>query len=238
MERQIFNLDIPHNYLEMARSVFTGIHEPKEIKKQEDENTKGKKQAGILFAMTSATVIYSYMAIESFINYWLYKIWEDSRYFHDKIEEINKAKPKLKSVARFDDLYIKYGKEDNFEQLKNTDIGDLKKRINVVCEQLEIPPIHRKNKKLWNSFNELLSDARHFLIHPFPDPIKFQSFMQKLLMETEAGKYSETASGIIKHFYIEKKEEPPDWIAQNTVFEIIGFGYCHNKKTAFQRCFS
>lgn len=99
MERQIFNLDNPHNYLEMARSVFTGIHEPKEIKKQEDENTKGKKQAGILFAMTSATVIYSYMAIESFINYWLYKIWEDSRYFHDKYRGDQQSEAKVKKCS-------------------------------------------------------------------------------------------------------------------------------------------
>lgn len=223
MSKQSFNLDLPHHYLEMARSVFTGIFAPKGKKNVKIDSTNEQQYAGIIFTMTTATVIYSYMAIESFINYWLYRIWEESRSCHDAIERINKTNPALKSVARFDWFYKLYGKEDEFEKLSNTDLSDLKTRLKVVIDGLEIQQIHKTNPQLWSDFNQLLTQARHFLIHPFPDPTKFQETMTKLLMETEAGKYAETAALIIKHFYDEKKEDPPDWVEKNTVFGIAGF---------------
>ena len=49
--------------------------------------------------------------------------------------------------------------------------------------------------------------------------------MNKLLMETAAGKYAETAAGVIEHFYLGKNKDVPDWIKKNTVFRIIGFEY-------------
>lgn len=223
MSKQSFNLDLPHHFLEMARSVFTHIYAPKDKKEVKIDSKNEQHYAGIIFSMTTATVIYSYMAIESFINYRLYKLWEDSRDVHATVERAVERNPALQIVPRLDDFYNSYGKENEFEKLSRTDLSDLKTRVKVVIDGLEIRQIHSTNPQLWSDFNQLLTQARHFLIHPFPDPTKFQEIMKKLLMETPAGKYAETAASIIKHFYEEKKDTPPDWIEKNTVFKIAGF---------------
>jgi len=85
------HLDPTQCYLEMSRAVFTSIPAHQfEAESDDDIFT------AIIFSLTSVTIIYSYLAIESCINYHLYKIWEkrdtDSkvakRFRNKKISEI------------------------------------------------------------------------------------------------------------------------------------------------------
>ncbi|MCH7764196.1 MAG: hypothetical protein IIB95_10720 [Candidatus Marinimicrobia bacterium] len=147
--------------------------------------------------MTSVTAIYSYMTIESFANYHLYEIWEQSRFAHNKIERI-KDSHSLKgyiTTAIFDNFYKNYGHIEKFEDLRKTDLRDLKTRLKVLCEELEIRKIHEVDPLLWQDFNSLLL-ARNFLIHPIPNPKEFQTMMKNLLMKTEGGKYVNVAERV------------------------------------------
>jgi hypothetical protein len=226
------NLSLSHLYLEMARSIFTGIHLPEKKSTKQILDEKGiEPLAGIIFSITSATIIYSYLALEAFANYHLYQIWEYSRKAHDEFEELKQKDTKLeeKMMIAYANFYQDYGKVDKFEDLKETDLKMLDKRIKVICESLKIHKIHDVDAKLWQKFLELLKKARDFLVHPFPDPTKFQDMMKTLLIEKKIGEYIQIAQEIIKHFYKETGKKVPDWVEKNTLFLSKGYEYLDKK---------
>lgn len=221
-------LNLPHLYLEMARAVFTGIY-PRGEKPEEELATESgiSSVGGVIFTATSATIIYSYLSIEAFVNYHLYEIWEHSRTAHEAIENLKEENPKAAKnvIPLYDTFYQKYGHYDEFEKLKSTDLGELGKRVNVLCEAIEIRKIHDADPELWQSFQKLLRRVRHFLIHPFPDPTRFHDMMRKILIETKLGEYPEIAQRMIQHFYEEKGESAPGWVGGNTLFRFKGIEY-------------
>lgn len=231
MDISNINFRLTQLYLEMARSVFTEVHLPEKKAKERILAEEGIAPfAGISFLITSVTVIYSYLALEAFANYHLYKIWEDSRRVNKSFEELKRKDPKLveKWIPTYGNFFQDYGKVDRFENLKLTDLKDLDKRIKVICEAYRIRKIQDVDTKLWQEFKGLLEKARHFLVHPFPDPTKFQDMMNIILVEKKLGQYVQIAQDIIKHFYAEKGQEVPDWVEKNTLFSIKGFEYLHN----------
>lgn len=232
MDISKISLSLTHLYLEMARSVFTGIHHPE--KKPQDQILAEEgidPFAGIIFSITTATIIYSYLALEAFVNYHLYQIWETSRIAHGAFEDLKQKKPSWaeKTIPIYRNFYQDYGQFDQFEDLKQTDLNDLGKRIKVICEAFKIRKIHDVDTRLWQQFKELLEKTRHFLVHPFPDPTKFQDMMKTLLWEKKLGEYVQIAQDVIKHFYIETGKEVPEWVEKNTLFLIKGFEYLHKK---------
>lgn len=66
-------------------------------------------------------------------------------------------------------------------------------------------------------------EARHFLIHPFPDPKKFQDCMEMIQQKRGLRKWTKIAEGIISHFIISKNKKLPNWLRQNEFFKIKGF---------------
>jgi hypothetical protein len=186
MDISRINLGLTQLYLEMARSVFTGIHHP-EMKTQEQIMAEEgiNLLAGIMFSITTVTVIYSYLALEAFSNYHLYQIWKASKRAHEAIEDLKQKNPEqvkniIPAYNEFDKLYGRY---ERFEDLKQTDLRELGERIKVICEAFKIPKVHEVDCELWEEFKGLLEKARHFLVHPFPDPTKFQDMMKTLLWE-------------------------------------------------------
>lgn len=95
--------------------------------------------------------------------------------------------------------------------------------MKVICEAFKIPKIHEVDAKLWQEFKELLEQARHFLVHPFPDPAKFQNMMNTLLWQRKMGEYTQTTQNVVKHFYNQLGREVPKWVENNTLFLIKGF---------------
>lgn len=228
MDFSKINLSLTQLYLEMARSIFTGIHPPENKTIDQILAEEGIDPfAGIIFSITSVTVIYSYLALESFTNYHLYKIWETSRKAHEAVEDLKQRDPKVaeKIIPTYDSFYKDYGRFNRFEDLKQTNLKDLDKRIKVICEAYKISKIHDTDTKLWQEFKGLLEKVRHFLVHPFPDPTKFQDMMKTILQEKKLGHYVQIAQDIIKHFYMETGIEVPNWIEKNTLFLIKGFEY-------------
>lgn len=220
------NLGLTQLYLEMARSVFTGIHHP-QMKTQEEIEAEEEFDpiAGTIFSITTVTIIYSYLALEAFSNYHLYRIWEHSREAHKAMEELKQRDPEHTKnlIPTYDQFYQEYGRYDRFEDLKQTDLRELGERMKVICDAFKIPKIHEVDTRLWQEFKGLLEKARHFLVHPFPDPTKFQNVMKTILWERKIGEYTQTAQNVIKYFYNQLGKEVPKWVENNTLFLIKDF---------------
>jgi len=116
----------------------------------------------------------------------------------------------------------KKGHISEFPKLKETELRDLGTRINVLCDNYDIPRIHEDNPHLWQGLNNLLEEARHFIIHPFPDPAKFQEFMKTVQEKQKYRKWARIAEEVIFHFVKNLKERSPPWLKQNQFFAIEG----------------
>ena len=132
-------------------------------------------------SIVSITVIYSYLTIESFINYQLFRIWERR---HDDSPE---------SMAFLNLL----GDPQDFGALKTKrrtrELGD---RLKTLCSILGYNKIHEKRPELWKDFKELIEVSRHFFIHPYPGKY-FQDNLLRIGTQTEGGKYVEIGSSCI-----------------------------------------
>ncbi|MBC8402377.1 MAG: hypothetical protein H8E14_12885 [Candidatus Marinimicrobia bacterium] len=219
IDKYKINLDITRNYLEMARSVFTAFENVPD-KDKIDET----KWAGLIFATTSVTVIYSYMSLEAFINYQLYRVWDNSHLAFISNERLKRKQTGNSINPLYPYFYDKYGHVDEFYKLKDTGIGDLGDRIKLLCRSFQINQIYDTEPSLWQAFKDLHKNARHFLIHPFPNPKEMNEIMTRLF-NTQTGTYVAIAGSIITHFYKERGEEEPGWIYNNTAFKISSFEY-------------
>ncbi len=217
MEQKIYYIPITQCYLEMARSlIYANVRHNNEVKEE-----KIDRDSSFTFSFATLTTIYSYLAVESFTNYHLYELWKDSRYNHQQIEELNKLHPELNARALYDDFYQEYGKEENFVNLKNTQVGKMKEKIKVLCKEFKFPQIYEKEPKLWQEFLELLEKTRDFLVHPNPEEDIIQKYCKQLVnTEKPFITFPEVAAGIIKHFYKSGKVNPPSFLYKNELFFI------------------
>ncbi|MBA7493633.1 hypothetical protein ES702_04192 [subsurface metagenome] len=206
-DESITTYHVTQCYLEMARAVYTKWCLP--TAKQFSSDRELKTLVGqFSFLIVSLTVIYSYLAIEAWANYYLHEIWRKSRF---------------NSGKKYPAFPQKYRQINEFTKLKDTELKELKERIKVLCDSYQIPRIDRSNPKLWRDFNELLEEARHFIIHPFPDPKKFQECMEIVQEKHGLRKWTKIAEGIISHFFINKNKKLPNWLTQNKFFKIEKF---------------
>ena len=205
-----FTFRLTQCYIEMARSAFTTIHDPGA--KRRDELLKASAQsprANVNLALVSMSVVFSYLAIESFINYQFWQLWAKrnrsdvlGRWFQDKFPKVRK-----------------------FEHFKRRPLRDLGERIKVVCDLLGYRQLHEVNPTLWQKFKGLVEGSRHFLVHPYPDPDVLQEKLGRIMFENKAGEYVQVACGIISHLYQEARQEPPLWLERNLLFRFRGVDY-------------
>lgn len=203
----IITYNVTQCYLEMARAVYTKWDLP--TANESSSNRELRSSVGqFSYLIVSLTVIYSYLAIEAFANWHLYKIWQRSRDTSGKV---------------YNTFYEKYGQINEFTKVTGTELKELKMRIKVLCDSYKIPRIDTTNPELWRDFNELLKKARHFIIHPFPDPKKFQECMEMVQQKYGIGKWAKIAERIISHFFVNKNKKLPSWLTQNEFFKIEKF---------------
>ena len=194
-------------YIEMARSAFTTIHHRGAEDRDELVNTSAHNpMANVKLALVSMSIIYSYLAIESFTNYQFWQIWAK----RNTSDAIGKW------------FQEKFPKTKKFEDFKRTRLRDLGVRIKVICDRLGYRQLHKINPTLWQKFKELVEDSRHFLIHPFPDPEVVQEKLGRIMFKKKAGEYVQVACDIIRHFYQENGQEPPLWLDHNLLFRFRG----------------
>lgn len=190
----------------MARCAFTEVRTASGRHLSAAALRRNKNRiAGIIFSMISLTVIYSFLAVEAFVNYQLYRIWR-------------RRNGTDLSALRFRE---RFGEVPRFEDLRLTDVRELAERVKALCYLLGYAKVHEKNPRGWQDFKSLLKQARHFLVHPIPDPERFQAALATMLTKTPVGTYVRAAQGIIGHFYAEGHLVEPRWLQAN---EIMQFG--------------
>lgn len=219
MEFNVINIPLTQCYLEMARSIlFANVRHNAE-KQVVESSINIDLSFKISFA--SLTTIYSYMAVESFMNYSLYELWNHSRLSHDKIEELNKKYPEFKSVAVYADFYNEFGHVDNFIKLKDTELGKMREKIKVLCKNFGFKQVYEVNQPLWQDFLGLLEKTRDFLIHPIPEEGIFNKFCKELTENEKLfNDFPRIATEIIKHFYLQSNTKPPEFLETNKLFFI------------------
>lgn len=162
--------------------------------------------ANAIFALTSLTIIYSYLAIEAFVNYQLYQIWK-------KRETDDPAGAHFKK--RFGDI-------PKFEDLRRTRLRELPERIKALCDLLGYEQIHNRQPQLWQDFKILVEKARHFLVHPVPDSERFQQIFSQIHTQTPGRLYVRVAEEVIQHLYTEGHVTPPSWLHENQLIRLRG----------------
>lgn len=215
----IINIPLTQYYLEMVRSNLQA--KIRYNKNQQTAKTPVDNDLSFRISFASLTTIYSYMAVESFMNYSLYELWSHSRLSQDKIEEINQKFPEFKSTAIYDDFYKKFGHNENFIKLKDTELGKMREKIRILCSNFGFKQGYEVNQTLWQDFLELLEKTRGFLIHPVPEKEIFNNFCKELAEKDKIfNNFPKIASDIIRHFYIQSNTKPPEFLEENELFFI------------------
>jgi hypothetical protein len=198
--------DMTHNYLEVARAAFMPVHLPKPraaFIQQHGHNPL----TNTIISIVSISALYSYLAIESYINYQLYRIW-DRR--HDRSPEAQRFLRLLGDPAEF--LALKNHKK----------VRELPERIKTLYSLLDYQQLHERKTKLWQDFKELVETSRHFFVHPIPQSDYFQRNMWRIGEETQAGVYVDVASAILRDMHEQSGLQVPAWLEKNTLFSFRG----------------
>lgn len=220
-------IHISRAYLDMARCIFKSNLRWRKEEGNSEAASKGlpENQSEGLFSTTnfafgSLAAIYSYLAVEAFINYQLYEIWRESR----EIQRIFKLQADtghpLNAKAYYAEFYKQYGHINDFEEMVRVKLSDLKDRINVVCEAEGIEKISKSNKPLWDQFLDLVEATRHKLVHPNPKELFLENTHNRIFSPDYFEKYPVLAGNIIGHFYKARNMPLPDYLSKNTLFEI------------------
>lgn len=193
--------------MEVARGAMMSISHMSLTKEEFLKTLDPNPLANAIFSVVSISVLYSYLAIESFINYQLYRIWERR---NDGSEQANRF------IAIFGDV-------EAFEALKtHRKSGKLGERIKTLCKILGYQKPHDAVPQVWQDFKELVEVSRHFFVHPHPGKEHFQNHVGKIFKKTEAGKYAHVAEELLKYFYRCSRKTPPDWLDRNGLLQFRG----------------
>jgi len=200
---------LSHVYLEMARAVFSRGRSPGiALGAAQDYPTT--------FGLLSLTILYSYLAVESFVNYQFSTIYQHATKAHQACKKLEGLHANDEIVPTYDDFYRQYGKIP-LESIRL----ELKEKIKAVCSAYAISQIYEVEPQLWQDFCDILKASRDFLVHAIPDPKIFQEHMKKLVEETTTGKYVEIAIGMIHYFYEQLGKKSPKWLSQNELIQLL-----------------
>lgn len=205
-----YQFQIERVYLEIARSIID-----KPLKELISLNNDGKidrnKVVNIGFGIISISCIYSYAAIEAFCNRHLWG-------FQDTVKKIESS-----GAGKAGWRYMGHSSESLGEnKLDFNAKEDLKEKIKKLCVLYKIKTICDSNPELWGKFNQLLKDARHFIIHPKPEPDEFQENINKILSNHNTGEYVNIASEILEYYYTGTQKNPPEWLKKNSLLDFSG----------------
>lgn len=202
-------ITLSHVYLEMARAVFS-------LDRPSGKSDGPAQDYPTTFGLLSVTILYSYLAVESFVNYQFCTIYQHAVKAHQACEKLGGLHAKDEIVPTYDDFYRQYGNTP-LESIRL----ELKEKIKAVCSAYGISQIYDVDSHLWQDFCDILKESRDFLVHTIPDPKIFQHHMQQLVEKTTTGKYVEIAIGIILYFYEQLGKKPPKWLNQNELIQLL-----------------
>lgn len=199
--------NLTQDYLEVARASLTQIHGkvPRDAEPRVPELSS--ELANAIFAVISITIVYSFLALESFLNYQLFRLWERRT---DGSEE----------SSRFLD---EFGNVNEFRELKGKEKArELPARLRTICRLLAYPQPHVAIPSTWQRLNDLVEASRHFVVHPYPDAEYFNKNMQRMMTETTAGSYVKVVEEIISFLYTNSGKPAPNWVRKNELLRFQG----------------
>jgi hypothetical protein len=204
-----FTFSLTHCYLEMARAAAgpLSFHHPAGDLRQVVDTYGHNPIASAILAVVSVVVVYSYLAIESFVNYQLCRVWETR---NDGTPESQQFLRLLGDAASFD-CYRAHPR-----------VRDLGERIKSLCEIKGYRKPHEVIPSEWQQFKELTEASRHFLVHPTPEPDRFHEVMKRVLHQLPTGRYPDLAAALIGFFYDQAQAERPEWLSRNTLIRLRG----------------
>lgn len=202
-----FTLNLTAIYFNMARSFSseTLVSKIDEYIKEGGNFERGYK---VGYGLISGACIYSYLAIESYVNNQLFQI----------NKEIITIKNNIKDIKNRN---YTFGFEDkNFMMPTEKYINrtETKEKLRNLCIYEQIPFHYQADEQLWNKFTQLLTDTRHFMIHPKPYEEYFQETMAKIFNNYAPGDYIETAEEIIGYYYDKRGVDRPVYLIGNSLF--------------------
>jgi hypothetical protein len=201
------NFDPPHCYLEVARAALTPVHANTPASGKDEDLELSPDLVSAKFSMVSISVIYSFLAIEAFVNHELFRLW-DRR--HDGSVEAKNFLSELNDPS-------------TFEELKgNSKIRELPERIKTLCRLLQFPAPHSAIPHTWRNLSELVRASRHFLVHIYPEPQYFHRNMSRIMSKTQAGAYVRVVEELLSFLWTQGKVTPPPWLTQNTLLRFRG----------------
>lgn len=198
-----FTYNLTQNYLEVARAALAPIHG--KIPAGSETPPPSSALASAIFSVMSLTIVYSFLALESFLNSQLYRLWERR---HDGSPEGNRFLAAL-------------GDEPDFVRLKtNSAVREVPERLKTLCKLLAYRPPHEAIPRTWNQLHQLVEASRHFVIHPYPDQEYFSKNMRRILLETESGAYVRVVEEVLTFLYQSSAKPVPSWVTKNELLEI------------------
>ncbi len=175
------NLVVSGMYSEMSTGFLN-----QEIKFKQEENLNSIDDipkivfTNIKFTQFAGAVIFSVSSIEAFINHLIYDI------LFDRFElNIFSSQPNFKTIEkRISKFKKKYDDDDKMEELFRQEV--LTRKINKLYKCFDLQPISESPKKadqkLWKDF-EKLQNIRNELIHPKPEFLESEEFLEFINME-------------------------------------------------------
>ena len=206
--RPVWNISLVQTYLETARSVLDvegcprGALDP-------SSSPMYPVRRNVFLGIRSIAHLYSYMAVEAYVNYLLYDTWcLFRRASGNEATDIRNCsiRDALRSAVTFESL--KHRK----------DIRELPERFKTLGKVYNWPQIYEQDPNLWKEFLDLFRTVRHFLIHPFQDQATVQKVMQIVQSPESMRRAPVIATCLIGHLYDVQKEPRPPWLEKNQLF--------------------
>jgi len=199
--------DLTHCYLEVARAAMTQIH-TKAVPGLSPEMAEiSPPLLSAKFSLVSITVLYSFLAIESFLNYQLYQLWK------------RRSESSVASRRFLEEL----GDEAEFERLKvHPKMREIPARLKTYCKIVGFALPHERIPDTWRRLSELVEESRHFLVHAYPDPVHFHGNMARIMGKTKSGEYVRVTEEILAFLWAQSGKAAPEWLAHNTLLAFRG----------------
>jgi len=199
--------NLTQDYLEIARGALTQIHGKVPAREEDTAPELSNELANAIFSVVSITIVYSFLALESFLNYQLFRLWA------------RRADGSQESGRFLNEL----GDASEFVRLKANDkVREVPARLKTLCRLLAYPLPHEAIPSTWQRLNDLVEASRHFVVHPFPDTDYFNKNMRRMMTETTAGSYVKVVEEIIAFLYAKSGKSVPAWVTENQLIRFRG----------------
>lgn len=188
MDDVTFRIDSVRAHLDTAKAVIGA--------RVEGLPTGKPWPADLALVVMSITYVHSFMALDAFVNGQLFCLWRDD---HREFRKRHRVVDDFSTLL----LHRKY--------------FDLKSRARLLCDELDIAPLHQAVPAAWNSFCQIVRNARHFMVHPNPQAgLANQAIMPAA--EQPHGLPIDTVQSIISYVYSASGRTPPSWLDRTTRF--------------------